>query len=300
MDKSKHQVGFTLLELVVAAAVSAILLILIVRIVSVMLDSLERSTGDLSRNEEIANVRRYLESDVQSAYANEGWLGGYVFRKPGEGWGAGDWDAVPVDAKPTVFDVSSDAQIAGNSIEERWGKEGAQIAWLVNDPNKGLQDPGGLKAVAYQIKRKRLSNELAPRYYLMRSEVSALQTMQAGYDLQGDDYREGSYREDAYWAAPVIRYPNLQHVVANNVIDFGLRAYIRRPDRVGWELVFPGEAGVYSASRMPEIWVVFMRVLSDSGAEMIENIEQGRVQANWWETALQYSEVVCFTLPLVR
>ena len=286
--------GFTLLELVVATAISVIVLVMIIRVASAMLQQADRSVGAMSQTAEVEIAQQYLESDIQSAFIREDWRGSLSVKLPGEGWGTEGWDSVPHDVKPTDRVIDLNVGVDDSLLNERWGKEGVQAIWLVNDPSKGLSDPGGIKVVSYQLKRKRLSVSLFPRYYLMRSESSASESFRSGYLLENSAYDQGCYSDEAFWSASVIRHPNLNHIVANNVIDFGIRGFSRDAGSGQFRLVFPGDVPTAGVGEAPEIWVVFLRVLSDRGAEMIENIEQGRTNDDWWNTAIEYSKVVTF------
>lgn len=296
---SKHRThdrkqGFTLLELLVATAISVLVLGVIVRVVVVTLQQTERSVGAVSRSAESNNVRRYLEADLQSIVTDGSWVGTVRFQAPGFGWGTEDWHGVPHEAKPELSDFSTDPDVSESMLNERWGREGVQAMWFVQDPLKSSNDPGGLKAVAYQIKRKQLSNSDFPRYYLMRSEVSAGGTLLTGYQLESGGYDQGSFSETAFWSPTVLRYPNQNHIIASNVIDFGLRVFEHDSSTGQWFCVFPGSPGVLNHLRRPLVWVVMLRVLSDEGADLIENIEQGRSQDDWWKTAIRHSEVLSF------
>ncbi len=288
--------GFTLLELVVATAVSVVVVVMIIRVASAMLQQAERSVGAMSQTAEVEIARQYLESDIQSAFVPEDWRGSLSVKLPGEGWGIEGWDSVPHDVKPTDRVIDLNVGVDDSLLNERWGKEGVQAIWLVNDPPKGLNDPGGIKVVSYQLKRKRLSASAFPRYYLMRSESSAAESFRHGYKLEDSAYDQGSYSDKAFWSASVIRHPTLNHIVATNVIDFGIRGFSKDAVSGQFRLVFPDEGSSTGVGEAAEIWVVFLRVLSDQGAEMIENIEQGRTSHDWWNTAIGYSKVVTFNV----
>jgi hypothetical protein len=78
------------------------------------------------------------------------------------------------------------------------------------------------------------------------------------------------------------------------VIDFGIRGYDWDLEQGEWVQVFPKQGISVFSDRVPEMWNVMMRVLSDRGVQLIEHIEQGRLHEDWWERALKNSEVFQF------
>jgi len=286
--------GFTLLELMVATAISLVIIVMIVKIVGILLEQTSRSVGAISTDQEASLIRQYLFDDLEGIYRYSDATGTLWLKKPGEGWGAENWASVPSDRKPTLVNISENAVPASSISGERWGKEGAQISWIVNDSSTNPNDPGGLKAVAYQIKRMKTSASSFPRYFLMRSVVSAKHTLDSGYGFESSDYTQGSFSDSAFWTSSVIRFPNEHHIIASNVIDFGIRAFMWDSQVFEWKMVFPRSGDALISGGTPQLWVVMVRILTDKGAEMIENIEQGRMVADWWEVALEYSDVISF------
>lgn len=284
--------GFTLLELMVATVIAVLVISLMLQIVSAILSQADRSMGQLSRDSELQSAFTQIESDLQTLFWVNGMTGFINMKMPDDGWGDEGWDSVPNDCKPSVQSISMSASINSSMIDERWGKQGVLMEMMVNNPRKGSEDPGGVYAVSYQIKRKRSQREgRFPRYYLMRSEVSAGVTFHEGYRFDGNGFEQGNYDEHAVWAAGVIRHPNQHHILASHIIDFGVRAYARSRTNHDWELLFPVN-GSHVPNVKPELMVVMLRVLSDKGAEMIENVEQNRIDQEWWEIAEQYSTVL--------
>jgi hypothetical protein len=119
---------------------------------------------------------------------------------------------------------------------------------------------------------------------------------------------------------------NFSSVIADNVIDFGVRAYVRDPSQAsGLRLVFPAgnETGTPSNSAnarlraqlpattvtdstnynfvMPEVVDVMVRILTDEGARLIGTFEQANsplllpagvnAQQYWWQLATANSQV---------
>jgi hypothetical protein len=290
--------GYTLLELVVAVGISVLILVMVVRLLGVVLGQVGRSVDGLGRQAEGSWAQAALVEDLQSMLTLHGWSGATQFHSPGDGWGSGGWDAVQVEGKPSETVVAYGASPSDGMEFERWGREGLQAAWLIQDPRMGRHDPGGIKAVAYQIQRMRLHPEAFPRYYLTRSEVSAYQTVQQGYNLDQGDYAAGNGVGDAFWSASVLRRPGPRHVIASQVIDFGMRGFARDARSGRWGQVFPAPGGMNG--RVPEMWAGFVRVLSEEGAQQIENLEQGRTAGDWWQVAVEHSELLTFRVTVPR
>jgi hypothetical protein len=185
-------------------------------------------------------------------------------------------------------------------------------------------------AVAYQIVRRATTatpTNLDRRYLLHRTEVrpaatSAARsgTLQAGFNITA-----GAYQPAANTAQPrdpaEIRYPTLNSVLAENVIDFGVRGYVYVSDATTGlrqlTRIFPSAnndlthtanlparvanaAGDYT-NCFPEVVDVMVRVLTDEGARLIAGYEAnpqrltapvGRTpQQYWWDLAMANSQV---------
>lgn len=297
--KGERESGFTLLELVVAVSLSVLLLIGVIRMVSMSLDISVRTVERLGTMAELQRIQEVVESDLQSLWQKPGWQGMVWAEMPVSDPIARGWDAVKVEAKADHLEVDLDAGLWGDMKSERWGLTGVRIGWFVQDSGKAMEDPGGIKAVSYQIIRKRVSPSGVPRYFLARAEVSAKNSLDAGYALDGSVYQGAAARENAYWSPSVLRHPGTEHLIAANVIDFGVRAY-RRDNHGQWQLVFPSEGRENWTGGVPERWVVMLRILSETGAQQIENLEQGRIDADWWMIAHRHSRVHGFQVQVPR
>ena len=297
--KGEWEKGFTLLELVVAVSLSVLLLLGIIRMVSMSLDISIRTVERLGAIAEQERIQERVQSDLQSMWQKPGWQGMVWAEMPVSDPAARGWDAVKVEAKPAHLEVDFAARLRDDMKSERWGLTGVRIGWFVQDSAKAIEDPGGIKAVSYQIMRKRVSPSGTIRYFLARAEVSARNTLDAGYALDAPTYQAAGAREAAYWSASVLRHPGNAHLIAANVIDFGVRAY-QRDGHGQWQLVYPAQGRVNWKGEVPERWVVMLRILSDAGAQQIENLEQGRIDADWWTLAQRHSRVHCFQVQVLR
>ncbi len=288
----RSRVGFTLLELMVATAIAVIVVAMIIQIVAAMLGHANRAMSNLDRDLSMESALIRIEEDLQGLVWLDGALGMMSLKLPDQGWQMEGWNAVPVDTKPTVISISDFASNSGSMNKERWGKFGATASWLTVASNQGFEDPGGIYAVSYQLKRITSTLGDFPCYALMRSEVSARNTFAVGFDVKSGGYSSGGFDSGALWSPSIMRYPNENHVLLENVIDFGIRAYRRDRNSGVWSQIFPNPERNTSINQKPDLVVVMLRVLSEVGAERIENIEQGRIHEDWWKSAQGNSQIV--------
>jgi hypothetical protein len=172
-------------------------------------------------------------------------------------------------------------------------------------------------AVGYQIVRRATSGNEARstdrRYLLHRSEVLPTTTFSTGYDLGLAAYNP-TRNTAAFGNAAEIRCPTINSVIGENVVDFGVRLYVRDAAAAdGLRRVFPvnNNATNYAAKTppgvtgatdpFPEVIDVMVRVLTDEGARVLAGYEAtpqrvtaatGRTaQQYWWDIVLANSQV---------
>ena len=99
--------------------------------------------------------------------------------------------------------------------------------------------------------------------------------------------------------------PGALQVLADNVIDFGVRFYGYTEDAVTGvtqlRRIFPDDAADFEfraqfssdsrRSRLPVVAEVLLRVLTPEGARKIAALEAGRISGDWWEIATANSTV---------
>jgi len=235
-----------------------------------------------------------------------------------------------------------DPQSAGNSTyrleDYRFGMAGTWLRFFSIEPdaNDATQNRSAIRAVSYQIIRYNVANKggASLRYGLFRSAVRPFHsssttaersTFFVGYDIFAMPYNDpaavipgstGSQTAGSGSGDPgSIRRPDRSLLLANNVIDFGVRVWARNVAG-DLEIRFPvgndnrgfaatsdfaalppvPAAGAPTAAQMtygfPEEIEVFMRVLTDDGAEVLEAYERNPIPGTtWWELALENSEV---------
>jgi type II secretory pathway pseudopilin PulG len=168
------------------------------------------------------------------------------------------------------------------------------------------------------------------RYFLHRAEVRSAAdggsrpgTLDTGFDITLAPYTNTSARNTGLPGDPwTISAPDTGSILAENVIDFGVRCYIYTTDANGTRIlkqIFPATAAStrYTAKLpprvkngtdtfddcFPEVVDVMVRVLTDEGATLIQGVEQnsafaanrpaqyGNAAEWWWAIADAHSQV---------
>lgn len=338
--------GFTLVELLVAAGLTVVIVAVVLRFSSLAMNRWSQSAGRLHADIQARLVLEQLERDLQGA----------LLRADGRVWMAvtilpdtrlsGRWQAAAVasQAKPDNTHPGTLALDATRLEDARFGVAGVWWRFFTTRPddNTGTGDLSAPVAVGYQIVRRNVTSSAASeqRYLLFRCEVrrtrtggGAPGTFEAGYDLNPAADPPTPYQTpNATTGDPgnLIR-PPLGAAIADNVIDFGVRLYMREQGNL--RLVFPARpagpgaapaAGDTTDSRppseetehlaraatpaaddyyrhaFPEVADVMIRVLTDEGARLVAAYESGQLRPPtgasptdyWWTLAEAHSRVV--------
>ena len=264
LSKSKLR-GFTVLELIVAVSVTAVLSGMLLLISRQVLETQSVSSAELERNQIAHFVLDQIQEDLQCAlYRNDGnvWMAMNLLN---ESDNSGSW----IESKKSSFakpplnslriiesdwpsDALQDAEIdslgQGPFAKSRFGLAGTWLRFFTQSPELDPQakGDGAARAVSYQIIRYGItgSSNSRKRYHLFRSDVSAKNTFEAGYNLHpendswyGSDASNisvdpnflGTPRVPSTLINPVIEeggdYLPTSFSLATNIIDFGIRAY---------------------------------------------------------------------------
>ena len=384
------QAGFTIVELLVATAITLVVLGLMVQISFSVLGTFDKVTGTVTARTQASTVLRFLREDFQSI----------VWRRDGNVWllatvqpdqvGQGDanigdanWSIGLANRKPSGTAAPTEYGKEESSLrfdeqgstgkwidlkEHRFGQAGVWLRFFTNRTTASSDGDVAPVAVSYQIVRmlpRRNSDEY--RYLFLRSQVRSgrevtanpYSVADAGFNLALNT--AGGYnrpntpaanQNDAFGDPGSIRKPDRNAVIANNVIDFGVRFWRRVPPRPTdpetdpstLQLLFPSSGvapfvpsennlgfavtaltpnqvhalspgGVpYSglgatnlSTGFPDFVDIFVRVLTDEGARLIEAYEQGNLEAppgsdsraHWWKIAEEHSEVFTERIPIV-
>ena len=341
--------GFTLVELLVAAGITALLAGFMAVVVGDVAGFWTRTSGRLTTEAQARIVLDQLTLDLQAAqFADNGntWLAATVQNAT---VAASGWSPIgqnPARAKPVTPAVLSLSMVAPNLADDanRFGVAGTWLRFFTSargtNQNTVLApfavNASAPVAVSYQIVRRAASTSLNAaakrRYLLHRSLVrpaangTSIGTLEAGFNITAAPYTTaGTGNTGATGDPRTVRAPTLDSVLADNVIDFGVRFYVRDAAApTGLRLVFPANAagapanttlpylanvppggnGTDSfANRMPDVVDVSVRILTDQGADLIDGYEAitQRVfapatpavtpQAYWWNLALANSRV---------
>jgi prepilin-type N-terminal cleavage/methylation domain-containing protein len=337
--------GFTLLELLVAAAITVVLAGLMLALVTRMLNQWSQTTGRLEVAAEARLVLDQLEQDLQGA----------IFRADGNVWLAatvlpgttlsGTWKpaAISTHAKPGNSHAHT-LDLGALRIEDaRFGVAGIWLRFFTTKPDTGATsaDLAGPVAVGYQLIRQSVTSSATSgqRYQLFRGEVrrtkttsGAPGTFEAGYDLDPAAAPATAYMTPnaTLGDAGNLLRPPLGSVLADSVIDFGVRLYVREDGAL--RLVFPARPAGQEASpatgepttavppsvetehlarsvaptandfyrhAFPGVAEILVRVLDAEGARLIAAYEAGRLAPPsgvsaadyWWTLAEAHSEV---------
>jgi len=264
VSKSKLR-GFTVLELIVAVSVTAVLSGMLLLISRQVLETQTVSSAELERNQIAHFVLDQIQEDLQCAlYRNDGnvWMAMSLLNQSDN---SGSW----IEPKKSSFakpplnslriiesdwpsDALQDAEIdslgQGPFAKSRFGLAGTWLRFFTQSPELDPQakGDGAARAVSYQIIRYGItgSSNSRKRYHLFRSDVSAKNTFEAGYNLHpendtwyGSDASNisvdpnflGTPRVPSTLINPVIEeggdYLPTSFSLATNIIDFGIRAY---------------------------------------------------------------------------
>ena len=313
--------GFTLLELLTAIAITAVLVGFSVAIVSNVSGLWRRASGRGATEAQARHILDRLELDLSGALVRDDgrtWLAATTLRTT---TCSGLWDSADQAgerAKPESaggqfsYDVT-----AANLADTRGGVAGVWLRFFTTA--RGANDearPWSVSApvaVGYQIIRRTLASgtgEGASRRYLLhRAQVRPAASADGpgvfgtGYDLSAYDH---------------LRTPSRDEVIGDNVIDFGVRFYVREissDGRTGLRAIFPANAlgaldgddlehaggSDLSGERMPEVVDVMVRILSEEGGSVLAGYEatSPRIFApagvsaaqHWWNLAVANSRV---------
>ena len=339
---ARPRCAFTLVEVLVATAVTALLAGLMITVISNVMSAWRRSADSLQSNAQAKLALDYLAQDLGATLMRRDTRAWLVATVQPDQTGTGDaggtlgsWNASgggimkPGWASAGTPTSSLELAPASGRLEDyRFGMAGVWLRFVagVADSNNpaGIQQTSAPRIVGYQIVRHPLSSSstaTATRYALFRAEVrpfhdsagsQATSTLVNGYDLGTAAYTTATANNLADTGN--IRRPRRDILLANNVVDFGVRFFTR--DTTGnLVLAFPtsnanrgfaattntafspgGSSFTYSDAAMsygfPEVAEVFVRVLTEEGARQIEGLESGKLPGlDWWTIVTANSQV---------
>jgi prepilin-type N-terminal cleavage/methylation domain-containing protein len=316
--------GFTIIELLVAVGVTALMVSLMLTIVVNVLGGWNRSSGSLTSGNQARQVLDRISQDIQSA----------ILRRDGNTWMAVDIQTSKLNPDWEGTGQNSIVQVS-NIDDSRFGTYGTWLRFIstVPDTNATIATISAPRAVGYQIVRKKVvagADEIS--YQLFRSEVSPDLTFNSGYDMVAATY--STVTSSAGVTPGSIRSPTADQLIANNVVDFGVRFYKSERDPTtgltNLRLIYPAapanspnptngkpaapltgalstatsgiqishfvKSGAVNPSdfyrnALPDYVDVMVRILTDEGVTQLSNLEQGLISGDWWDVVLANSRV---------
>jgi hypothetical protein len=287
MKVGKSRTGFTVVELLVAVAITTVIASVMLTVTGGTLNLWRRAQDNFTSETEAQLIFDYLTRDLQGALLRSDghtWLACNAFDSTlaNHGW------IVTSPMKPAVTQYVPGGSTP-NIAEARFGRSGI---WL-----RMITTTGGLPtAVGYQVVRRSLTgaSTVDPdsiRYSLYRVAVTSDATFAAGYNIYGHD--------------SALIAPSSTYNVGTNVVDFGVWFY-RRESSGALTRIFPATASdttfaSANANEFPAYADVMIRVLTDEGAATILAMERGfvvppanfvgGVDAWWWSVIEKHSRV---------
>jgi prepilin-type N-terminal cleavage/methylation domain-containing protein len=261
--------GFTILELLVAVSVTALLAAMLLNITSQVVSTQTKASGDLETNQIAQFILDRIQEDLQCAISrNDGnvWMAAKILTDEltSGSWVSSKSVAKPKEESKRVFiddwpdevwlsdqkgkeaKELAEANQQGPLIESRYGIGGTWLRFFSQAPelDSNIQNKGEVRAIAYQIVRYGLTgaDTSRPRYQLFRSDVSAENTFAAGFNLHPVDGNYNANTASNLRGANIIKNPISQETLgesptsfslASNIVDFGLRAYIYQKNSLG-------------------------------------------------------------------
>jgi type II secretory pathway pseudopilin PulG len=297
-SKAEHK-GFTIIELLVATGVTVLLVSLMLGIVTNVSGGWSRSSASLESGNQARLVLDQMAKDLQASIMRRDanvWMAATV-ESTASGWTSGGTNtfSIPSSTPPKLEDY-------------RFGPYGVWLRFFSTVPgvnsaddastpsvNEALTTLSAPRAVAYQIKRVAIVNGSSEiKYQMFRSEVTPDVTFSVGYNLLDDKYNKAS---DDIRGSSSIRLPTLSSVIANNVVDFGVRIF----EGTSTTPKFPVSASdVYLATTdtskgtnigFPDSVEIFVRILSVEGAQQLALFEDGKITGDWWDIVQANSRV---------
>jgi type II secretory pathway pseudopilin PulG len=257
--------GFTVIELLVAVSVTALLSGMLLLISTQVLETQSKSTSTIETNQIAQFVLDQVQEDLQCAlYRNDGnvWMAISLLNdneNSGGSWvnpsissnGKSQIDSLRIVGLDWPSEELTDSEIdalgQGPFLESRFGVAGCWLRFFSQSPelDPNAKNHGSARAIGYQIIRYGLTGSPSSRakYQLFRSDVSARNTFEAGYNLHPND---GGYNSSASLTSldpsdlgtpripssitnPIVTdgtdYSPTSFSLASNIIDFGIRAY---------------------------------------------------------------------------
>jgi prepilin-type N-terminal cleavage/methylation domain-containing protein len=290
-----RQRGFTLLEMLVAAAITLVLAGLLLGTTINVLQAWRKSQGDAATMAAATLVLDQLERDLQGAVFRENgliWFDGRMVGSgelPSHGWDLTGGGVMKPETESIRLSPEPRDGAPSRISDARFGLSGLWLRFITSE--RGGGGTTAPVAVGYQVVRRNFGSTAAPtyRYGLYRTRMNSQNTFNFALGIgMTDDAPAGLVQ------------PGLGDLIATHTVDFGLWLFNRTTEGVE-QPVYPGNSpgeGVRAGVGRGVVWVM-VRILTEEGATLVEAIERGRVVLPagrtpgdwWWEQAEAHSRV---------
>lgn len=317
--QTRDRLAFTLLELLVAVAITLVIAGLMLTVTINVLNLWRRTQGSYEKAATARQIFELFERDMQSAVHRPGtacWMAADILDSvaglANHGWFPGPGLMKPADGGSRRPLPDPDSNGLSSIRYARFGLSGLWLRFVATNVESGGSLPS---VVAWQMVRRPVtgnpvaSNPAPVRYALYRSVVSDGETFANGYDVTAGAYGSSSNTPSsalstAYRLPRNVTNPSHANLLASNVVDFGCWFYVR--DSSGDLMrIFPENpsdishhavgSSMANASRFPEVVDVLVRILSGEGVGLVEAMERGQVirpthyanDAEWWWSVME-------------
>ncbi|HVT74672.1 MAG TPA: type II secretion system protein [Lacunisphaera sp.] len=284
MTPCRESRGFTLLELLMAAAITVLLAALMLSVTTAALRTWHRAQDSSAMARQAKLALDLLQRDLQSGIRRHDglgntWLAADIIDHPAalasHGW-LGTARMKP-DAGASIRLVPAPGDGAPRIVDARFGLSGVWLRLLAATTDT-TSDAGVPHAISYQLARRPVSgpvsagNLAAVRYTLFRTSLGGAETFANGNNLTAAAY------------AALANPSTSADPLATNVVDFGVWLYLR--DGSGaLRRIFPTDNADLShvaadaeteddAHRYPDAADVMVRILTNEGVRLLDAMER--------------------------
>lgn len=296
--------GFTLLELLLAAAITVLLAALMLSVTTAALHTWHRTQDASGMAMQAKLALDLLERDLQSAIqqnekSGETWLAAEISNEPA-GLASHGWLVAP-RMKPATAESIRLVPFSSDGLsrigEARFGLSGVWLR-LIAATTETTSEAGVPHAIAYQIARRPISgpiatgNPAAVRYTLFRTYLGGATSFASGNDLRAPAYSD------------LANPSTSSDPLAANVVDFGVWLYVRESNGA-LRRVFPtdnGDLTYTAADANAAVADVMIRILTGEGVRLLDAMEKSNGAlarpevfpddaAWWWGIVERHSRV---------